>query len=122
MQAVRIPGLLLVVEECEWLPDEAADPLLGTHPHHSFRIFKDCFDRVTMQAVRIGRLFAVPNDLIALRVELEQAAIACAQPEHPIAVFIDGSHGSDALTTRLFRVKGVVRKFTALHVQGAQPS
>ena len=48
MQAVRIAGLMSVVDEWELFLEESADPFLSTYPHHPFGIFKYCFDGVVM--------------------------------------------------------------------------
>ena len=87
-----------------WKP---ADPVLGTHPQHAFSVLKYRFDGVIVQAVRIGWLSAVSNNLVALTIELQQPAITRTQPKRPIAVFRNGHHVSDALAARLSRVERV---------------
>src|SRR5262245_58157087 len=122
MQAVRIAGLMSVVDEWELMFEESADPFLGTHPHHPFRVFKYCFDGVVMEAVRIARLCGVPHDVVALTVELQQPCVERSQPERPLAVFIDAGHARDALAAWFLWVERVAREFPAFHVQGAQPT
>ena len=52
------------------------------------------------QAVRIRGITAVPNELRALTVELQQAPVHRAQPEHSVAVFIELGHSGEALRAR----------------------
>ena len=59
MKAVRIAGIMLVIDEWWLFAWKPADPVLGTHPQHAFSVLKYRFDGVIVQAVRIGWLCCI---------------------------------------------------------------